>query len=78
MAKSRKEIAEQDRWNVEALYTDLETWKKDFDSSKDWSELTACRSNLGKSPQSLKQAIEIILRNFPTSRKTLYLYASTT
>ena len=30
MAQERSEIADEHKWNVEALYKDLATWNKEF------------------------------------------------
>lgn len=59
MAKERKDIPLEDRWNVEALYPTIEDWKKDFTKwsreGKDprWPEIAKFRGKLHESPETL-------------------------
>ena len=74
MAKKRKDVAPLDCWNVEALYTNLEGWKKEFEASKTWSELNSCRETLSQGPAAVKKTIEVILKLSRTLEK-LYTWA---
>lgn len=79
MQKERKDVAVEDRWNVEALYPNLQAWEKAFNSvNKDqkprWPELAAYRGKLGDSPEKLKDAIKLIL-SIDQKLSNLYTYA---
>lgn len=80
MSKPRSEVPLDDRWNVEALYPDLESWQKQFDQvareSKHphWPEIEMFRGSLDKGPEKLRQALELILSLDRTLSK-LYTYA---
>lgn len=80
MLKTRTEVEKNDCWNVEALYPDLSTWEKDFQTichpsqQPHWPEIAAFRGRLKESPEVFKNALETI---FTIDRKlsTLYTYA---
>lgn len=67
MSKNRSEVALKDRWNVEALYPNLEKWHVELTSllpqeqANDWPEISKFRGKLGNSPETLKSALETIL-----------------
>lgn len=73
MAKARQEVPAEDRWNVEALYPNLNAWEKEF-VSLDWSGLEAFKGTLGQGPEKVKQALVLF---FQMSRQLekLYTYA---
>lgn len=80
MAKNRSEVSHDDRWNVEALYSNLSSWQKDFKSVGEiekfphWPQLARFKGKLGKDAKTLKAALETL---FEISRKLskLYTYA---
>lgn len=80
MAKTRSEVKMEDKWNVEALYSSIAKWQKDFkssvesDTSPHWPRLAKFRSKLGKDAKTLKASLETL---FDISRKLskLYTYA---
>jgi oligoendopeptidase F len=51
MAKERKDVVNEDRWNVEALYYTPSDWKKEFDDvagsekSPKWPVFTKFKGN---------------------------------
>jgi oligoendopeptidase F len=77
---ARKEISTEDKWNVDALFSSLGEWEKEFAkvcpnaSSPHWPELQKQRGKLHESPSVLKEVLDTF---FDLSRKldTLYTYA---
>lgn len=62
MAAERSQVAKQDRWNVEALYPDLNTWEKEFTqvvptTTPRWPKLISYKGHLGN-PEMLKEAFD--------------------
>ena len=80
MAKQRKEIPEVDRWNVEALYPDMQTWEQEFIKAKRegknprWPEFTNLKGKLHESPETLKTALDQSLA-IDRHLSKLYTYA---
>lgn len=80
MAKARNEVPVNDRWNVEAMYPNLEAWEKEFvslttgDSHPRWPALAALKSTLDQGPDKVKQALDL---QFQLHRQLdkLYTYA---
>lgn len=80
MQKARSEVAKEDCWNVESLYSNFESWEKAFEEfqnqSKEntWPQLQAFRGKLSDGPQVVKKAIETL---FSLTREIhkLYTYA---
>ena len=76
----RSEIADQDRWNVEALYPSFTEWEKDLTkwgkqgADSQWLELSKYKENLGDAPQNLRALLE---KYFEISRhlSKIYTYA---
>lgn len=65
MTKPRNEIAECDRWNVEALYPNITDWRKAFQTEAPqtkprWPGIAAFQGKLGESAATLKSALETI------------------
>ena len=61
--KKRSEVPLEDCWNVEAIYPDTESWRKDFNSLKKEGKLylesiLRFKGRLGQSPETLKMLIE--------------------
>lgn len=78
MPKERLEIPKEDKWQVEALYSDLEEWEKDFkdllsQSSKKvrWPEIALCKGELGKGAGKLKKFLD---QMFSIERRVIKLY----
>lgn len=65
MTKERTAIAPQYHWNVESLYPSWEAWQQDLDkwgreeSSPHWPEFEPFRKIWSKSPEKLKELIEL-------------------
>lgn len=80
LTKKRADVAPEDRWNVNSLYSSFEDWKKESDkvaSNREkpfWPELVTYQGRLGESAETLKKALDLI---FETSRKLskIYTYA---
>jgi oligoendopeptidase F len=80
MVKVRSEVALEDKWNVEDLYSSLAVWQKDFKSAAQhdkyphWPQLSRFKGKLGKDVKTLKTALETL---FDISKKLsrLYTYA---
>lgn len=77
MSKKRSEVVQEDRWNVDALYPNIEKWTQDFEATvhenqhPHWPEIESFRGKLGNSPEFLKECIEKMLA---ISRKLSLLY----
>ncbi|MDP1834652.1 MAG: oligoendopeptidase F [Chlamydiales bacterium] len=80
MVRKRGEVASSDKWNVEALYPNMDVWQQEFDEVKGedqglrWPAIQAFRGTLSKGPQHLKAVIEH-LQNLERKLTTLYTYA---
>lgn len=74
MTKKRNEVAHQDCWDVEALYTSLEAWMQDFEASKDLSPLSKYRGTLGEGPAAVQNSLETILK-LSRALEKLYVWA---
>ena len=80
MVRTRKEVPQEDRWNVEAIYPNLEAWEEHFQqlvcqpAPPYWPDLIAYRGRLGESPELLKEVLDrLFLLDRELSR--LYTYA---
>jgi oligoendopeptidase F len=73
----RSEIADQDRWNVEALYPSFVEWEKDLTkwgkegAASQWPELSLYKDNLSDNPQNLQALLE---KYFEISRHLAKIY----
>lgn len=80
MSNLRNQTPLQDRWNVEALFSTLIEWKKEFagikpaENSAKWKEIASFKGKLGDGPENLKRAIETLLA-FERKLTSLYTYA---
>lgn len=79
MVLERSAVPKDDCWNVEALFSDLAAWQKQFDSVSQqdkprWPKLLEFKGKLGKDPVVLK---ELLIFSFSIERKlsNLYTYA---
>ena len=79
MMRERKEVPQNERWNVEALYPALTDWKKEFDAVKgsegqpsDWPNLKAFEGKL-KDPESTGGFFRRLFQTGPQAIETLYL-----
>lgn len=79
MGKERGQVAEKDRWNVEALYPSLEEWTKDFNSMKEgstlWKQLISYKGKLQDGPGEIGQFLKIYF-NLDRLLNKLYTYAA--
>jgi oligoendopeptidase F len=79
MIPDRKEVPQNERWNVEALYSALTDWKKDFDMAKGreglnrWPDLKAFEGRL-KDPHELASFFDAYFKQDRMLSK-LYTYA---
>lgn len=79
MSKLRKDVAPQDKWNVEALYPSLEAWREEFEqiapaTSPRYPSMISKKGTLGGSPASLKAFLDDYLKLSEILSK-LYTYA---
>lgn len=77
MLKKRSDVANQDKWNVEALYPTHDEWKKEYtefcQDEKGWKPLETYRGKL-TSPKELKEALTLLMKCAQKLSK-LYTYA---
>jgi oligoendopeptidase F len=64
MLLERDAVAEENRWNVEALYPTFDDWQTEFEhvnrtTAPRWPELAAYRGRLSENPETLKAALEL-------------------
>lgn len=79
MTLARTEVEKENRWNVEAIYPNLNAWQKDFDLYvKDGKvkadAILAYQGKLGESAETLKKAIEESIK-LDRKLSVLYTYA---
>lgn len=80
MTPKRAQVAETDRWNVSALYSSLEEWKKDFtkwqggEASPHWSKLTTFKGRLSQGAKEIEALLKYFL-NLERNLSKLYTYA---
>lgn len=78
--KERAEISPADKWNVEALYKNLEAWKMEVErvcrpsQKPHWPELAAFKNRLGEGAEVVKEFLDL---SFSLDKKLsrLYTYA---
>ena len=78
MPKKRLEIPEEDRWQVEALYSGLDLWEKDLKDllsqsaeNNRWPEIINLKGTLSKGAGKLKALLDKI---FFIERRLVKLY----
>ncbi|MCB1081501.1 MAG: oligoendopeptidase F family protein, partial [Chlamydiia bacterium] len=78
MAKTRKDVQKNDRWNVESFFPNLEAWEADFQALTQnkkellrWPELAAYQGKLGEGPEKLN---ELLKKSFNIERELIRLY----
>jgi oligoendopeptidase F len=80
MVKIRSDVPLADKWNVEALYPNIEAWQSQFDEVKGadtqprWPHLQIYRGTLDQGPQHLRKVLED-LEKLERAISTLYTYA---
>lgn len=80
MALERNEVAKDDAWNVEALYSNFDAWQRDFQTimnekqEPNWKVLSSFQGRLGQGPDILKTCIEKMFE-FSRHLSKLYTYA---
>lgn len=78
--KTRQEVPASDRWNVEALYRDLEDWKNGLKNltpsiqTPFWPELTSYQGTLSMGSKRIKDFLLVLLKKERELSK-LYTYA---
>lgn len=78
--KERIEITGSDKWNVEALYSSLESWQEELEkvcrpkNSPHWPELAQFRGKLGESAETLKNFFALS-SEFERKLSKLYTWA---
>jgi oligoendopeptidase F len=79
--KTRKEVPVDDRWNVEALYPNLNAWKQAFQAFiphppkvPHWPALQTYQGTFEKGPEKVKEALELLLQ-IDRELSKLYTYA---
>lgn len=78
--QERREVAQADMWNVEALYPSWDAWEEDMrlrgreSEQLHWPEIEAARSACRESPEKLKELLDLFL-NFDRHLSKLYTYA---
>ncbi len=65
MGRSRAEVPQKERWNVEALYLNVEDWKKEFEGAQGekksrprWPSLRAFQGKLKSSPEAIRRFLD--------------------
>ncbi len=63
MAKERSEILPEDKWNIEALYENLQGWEEDFsalqkEAEAKWPRLTDLKKKIHTSPDQMQAALD--------------------
>lgn len=64
MGRSRTAVPEKERWNVEALFENVERWKKEFEGVRGkekgprWPDLQSCRGKLKSSPEAVRKFLD--------------------
>lgn len=64
--KTRSEVSEMDKWNVEALYPSLEKWEEELDhvvvnkNFPHWPEIYSYKGRLNEGPQVLKEVLDLL------------------
>ncbi|MGE3715514.1 MAG: oligoendopeptidase F [Simkaniaceae bacterium] len=78
MAKTRKEVQKNDRWNVESFFPNLESWEAAFQALTQnkkellrWPELAAYQGKLGEGPEKHH---ELLKKSFNIERELIRLY----
>lgn len=80
MAVDRINVAKQDQWNVEALFSNIGAWEKAFEKALPlinkprWPKMAAFKGQLGESPQTLKDALDLQC-DLSRELSRLYTYA---
>lgn len=79
--KSRKEVTSEDKWNVEALYSNPTHWEEELkkispslESASHWPDLQAYQGTLKQGPETVKKALDLMIKTERELSK-LYTYA---
>ncbi|MBS0654965.1 MAG: oligoendopeptidase F [Verrucomicrobia bacterium] len=79
MTVTRKEVPQEDQWNLDTLYPNKESWQKEFEalSKESPPNFPECSTHKGKLSQSPQNVLETLTSIFETERKLrkLYTYA---
>lgn len=77
MSKNRADVLQNDKWNVEALFPNIEAWETAYskcyqnESKLRWPEIVTFKGRLADNAQTLKDALEL---QFKISRNLSLLY----
>lgn len=80
MLIERSQVSSDDKWNVEALYTNFESWQQEYknvyqeNNQIRWPEIQVYRGRLGENPQILKECLELMM-TLSRRLSLLYTYA---
>lgn len=80
MVQTRSEVAQQDKWNVEAMFPSLVEWQQAFDAVKGedryprWPQLGAFRGTLSQGPKQVYDALQC-LHDLERRLSLIYTYA---
>lgn len=76
----RTQVAREDQWNVDSIYSSLIEWEKDFSqimkekNFPHWPEIENFKGRLAESPETLKQALDIF-QELSRKLSKLFTYA---
>lgn len=79
MSKDRANVAQDDKWNVEALYPTMDAWEKAYakscskENKPRWPEIAAYKGRLGEGAKTLKEVLDLQFISRELSK--LYTYA---
>jgi oligoendopeptidase F len=78
--QERKEVSKDDQWKVEAIYPNLEAWKKDFEEvcrpsrKPHWPEIGAFKGKLAEGAETVKKFLTTLFA-FERKISKLFTYA---
>lgn len=77
MAKLRSEVASEDRWDVESMYPNMESWEKEFSSlfpnpnAVKFPAIDKLKGTLGQGADKVKEGLDLV---FGIQRRLVKLY----
>lgn len=78
MAQERSEIADEHKWNVEALYKDLATWNKEFNDlageKKEGCRFPEIKKMKGSISEGAEKLVKLLEISFKIERSIMKLY----
>lgn len=80
-ATDRKNVKDEDKWNVEAMFPNWESWEKSYSEiipsqiqGSAWEQLSALKGTLNKGQEQVKSALDLLL-SIDRNLSKLYTYA---